>query len=203
VLQSFKILSEKSKKQDADFRQLIPGYSDDEIIRILKKRTYYIPEAANLAIAEAIKRGIIHSEQDLFSDEYKVEEMSFSWFPRIQDLFTRDKIRKSIARNLVIVGVIPLVFGMVEMNRGEHTQGSLILGFGLIWMFFSAQLNRNYHKSFVLVLLCCDIIGTVYLLMRILQPPAKPFLDFFITGAIFILITYGLFYLLLMRPTKQ
>lgn len=203
MFQSLKILRGKSKKLEVDFWQLIPGYSDEEIIQILKRRTYYIPEAANLAIEEAIKRGIIHSEQDLFADEYNVEELSFAWFPRIHDLFTRAKVRRSIARNLVVAGVVPLVFGMVEMNRGEHLEGSLILVFGLIWMFFSAHLNRNYQKSFVLVLLGCEIIGFAYLFFRLLQPPAKPFLDFFITGAIFILITYGLLYLVFMRHSKQ
>ncbi|MCK3685088.1 hypothetical protein [Maribellus sp. YY47] len=199
MFQSFKFLHGKSKKPETDFRQLIPGYSDDEIIRILKRRTYYIPEASRLAIDEAIKRGIIHSEQDLFSDEYKVEELSFSWFPHIRDLFTRAKIRKSIARSLVIAGVIPLVFGMMQMNRGLREEGSLVLAFGLVWMFFSAQLNRNYHKVFVLILLVCDIAGTAFLFFRLLRPPAKPFLDFFITGAVFVLITYGLIYLMLMR----
>lgn len=203
MLQSFKILRGKSKKTDTDFRESIPEASDEEIVQILKKRSYYIPEAAELAITEAIKRGIIHSEQDLLAEEYREEELSFTWFPRIHDLFTRAKIRKSIARSLVIAGVIPLVYGMLEMNRGVRWEGSLILVFGLLWMFLAAQLNRHYHKNFVWGLLGCDVIGAAFVFFRIFRHSEKLFLDLFIAGALFVLVTYGLSYLVLMRRSDK
>ncbi|MFV0590193.1 MAG: hypothetical protein ACK5M7_02300 [Draconibacterium sp.] len=181
----------------------MPEYSNEEIIQVLKKRTYYTPEAASLAIEEAIKRGIIHSEEDLYSDEFKVEELSFSWFPPISNRNTREKIRKSIARSLVIVGLIPLVFGIVEMNRGVELEKGLILVFGLTWIFCSARLYKSYHKSFVFALLASDVIGTAYIFYRLLLNTTQSIFDFFIVGTLFLLVTYGLTFLIFMRQPER
>ena len=55
------MLRRSSTKINADFRKDIPEYSDERIIEILKQRDHYQAEAAQLAIEEAIKRGIIFS----------------------------------------------------------------------------------------------------------------------------------------------
>ena len=45
-------MGEKSTKNQtkSDFNSLIPNYNDQEILEILKKRNFYQPEAAELAI---------------------------------------------------------------------------------------------------------------------------------------------------------
>lgn len=179
----------------ADFKTNIPEYSDEQIIEILKQRDYYQPEAAKLAINEAIKRGIIFSEQDLFADEYKVEELRFSMIPKIVKPENKEKIRKSIARSLVICGVMPLVFGLLKLNSGNTVEGGLILLLGLTWMFCSAQLVKSYQSVFVFVLLAASIVSFIYILFNILLAKSFVFMDVFIPVSLVLLIVYGLFFL--------
>jgi hypothetical protein len=178
-----------------DFETNIPEYSDEKIIEILKQRDYYQAEAAKLAINEAIKRGIIFSEQDLFADDYKVEELKFSMIPKIVKPENKDKIRKSIARSLVICGVMPLVFGFLKLNSGNTVEGGLILLLGLTWIFSAAQLVKSYQSLFVFVLLADSIISFAYVLFNILLSKSFVFMDVFIPVSLFLLIVYGLFFL--------
>ena len=69
-----------ANSNQSDFRSLIPDYNNDELINVLKKRKQYQKEAAEVAIQEAIKRGLIYSEQDLFADEFQDKVNTFSIF---------------------------------------------------------------------------------------------------------------------------
>ncbi|MCY1723368.1 hypothetical protein OU798_23660 [Prolixibacteraceae bacterium Z1-6] len=180
---------------DSDFRTEIPQYSDEKIVDILKKRDYYQPEATKLAIEVAIKRGIIFSEQDLFSDEYNVEELDRSLFPKIHDPKIQKRIRKSIARSLVICGIMPIVFGLLQSNKGNKVEGSLILLFGVLWIFVSAQLIKNYHKTFVIMLLAGAFLSLVYIVTKLILLHRFIFMDFFIASILFLLIAYGLLFI--------
>lgn len=179
----------------ADFRTDIPEYSDERIVEILKQRDHYQPEAAQLAINEAIKRGIIFSEQDLFAEEYKVEELKYSMIPKIVKPENKNKIRKSIARSLVICGVMPMVFGLVKLNAGAPIEGGLILLLGLFWIFCAAQLIKTYQKVFILALLALSIVSLAYILVKVLLAKSFVFMDVFIPTSLFLLIIYGLFFL--------
>ncbi len=178
-----------------DFRKDIPEYSDERIIQILKQRDHYLPEAAKLAVEEAIKRGIIYSEQDLFADEYKPEELNISFFPRIYKAGNKNKIRKSLARSFVIYGVMPLVFGLVEMNKGKEIEGSLIVLFGMLWIFMSGQLIKAYKKKYLLSLLGFSILAAVYVYAKLILAKSVIFFDFFLPGVLFLLMVYALLFL--------
>jgi hypothetical protein len=182
-------------KIKSDFRNDIPEYSDEQIIEVLKKRDHYQPEAAKLAIEEAIKRKIIHSEQDLFSEEYKVEELSRSMFPGIEDGSLKHRIRKSIARSLVISGLIPTVYGLVQFNAGQKLSGVHLVLFGLLWIFISAQLIKGYKKVFVLFLLVGLIAAIVFVFAQLILSANSKFMDFFISAVLFLLVGYGVVFL--------
>ncbi len=154
-----------------------------------------MPEVAQLAVEEAIKRGIINSEQDLLAEEYKVEEITFSWFPKVEDEINRTKIRKSIARSFVLGGVIPLVFGLVKMNNGTAIEGSLMLAFGLLWIFCSSQLIKFYQEIFVRILIAGSLLALTYILKQLIPSGNSVFMDYFIAVVLFVLINYGLLFL--------
>ncbi|WP_346854090.1 hypothetical protein [uncultured Draconibacterium sp.] len=182
-------------KSQSDFRNDIPKYSDEQIIDILKKRDHYQPEAAKLAIEEAIKREIIHSEQDLFSEEFRVEELNRSMFPKIEDDSLRNRIRKSIARSLVISGLIPTVYGLVQFNAGQKLSGAHLILFGLLWIFISAQLIKAYKKVFVLILLVGLIVAVGFVSAQLILSANSKFMDFFISAVLFLLVGYGVVFL--------
>lgn len=185
----------------SDFKTEIPEYSDEKIIEILKQRDYYLPEAAKLVIDEAIKRGIIFSEQDLFAEEYKVEPLQFSMIPKIVKPENKDNIRRSIARSLVICGVLPLVYGLVKLNSGSTFEGGLILLIGLAWIFSSSQLIKAYQKVFVFVLMAASTISLAYILHKLILAKGHVVMDFFIPLSLFALILYGLVFI--MRSSER
>nr|WP_319267679.1 hypothetical protein [uncultured Draconibacterium sp.] len=182
-------------KREVDFREDIPNYSDEQLKEVLKLRDHYQPEAAKLAIGEALKRGIINSEQDLFSEEFRCEEIQFSLFPKIKRDRNRIKIRRSIARSLVICSVLPVVYGLVEMKTGNRWEGAAILLFGLLWLFCSAQLIKLYHVLFIRSLMAGTILGVSYICYRLISSQTYIFMDFFLVLVLAGLIFYGLIFL--------
>jgi len=85
---------------------------------VLKKRKLYQKEAADFAIHEAIRRRMIFSEQDLFAKEYKDEPDKFSIFPIIESEKTSTKFKRSISRSLLILGTLPVVWGVIKIFGG-------------------------------------------------------------------------------------
>ena len=183
-------------KREVDFREDIPNYSDEQLKEVLRLRDHYQPEAAQLAIQEALKRGIINSEQDLFSEEFRCEEMQFSLFPKIKRDRNRIKIRRSIARSLVICSVLPVVFGLIEMKTGNRWEGAGILLFGLLWLFCSSQLIKVFHVLFIRSLMTGTILGVLYIFYRLISSKTYIFMDFFLVLVLAGLIFYGLIFIL-------
>ncbi|WP_320113161.1 hypothetical protein [Draconibacterium orientale] len=183
-------------KREVDFREDIPNYSDEQLKEVLKLRDHYQPEAAQLAIQEALKRGIIHSEQDLFSEEYRCHEMRFSLFPKIKKDRNRIKIRRSIARSMVICSVLPVVFGLIEMKNGSRWEGAGILLFGLLWLFCSAQLIKVFHVLFIRCLMSGTVLGVLYIFYRLISSQTTVSMDFFLVLVLAGLIFYGLIFML-------
>lgn len=188
-------MRKRSSKIENDFRKDIPNSSNEQLIDILKKRDHYQQEAAELAIKEAIERGIICSEQDLFAQKYKVEELKTSLFPRIEKGENKQMIRRSIARSLLICGVMPVVYGLVQMNSSSVFEGAAILFFGLFWMASSAQLIRSFQNILVIFLIIESIGGFLYIAGKLLLKGNPVFMDFFIPFMLCMLVLYGLLFL--------
>ena len=147
-----------------------------------------------MAVQEAIKRGIIHSEQDLFAKEFQEVSVKKSIFPDVDDDANKKKITKSIARAFLISGIIPAVYGFVKINDGAFIEGIILSAGGFLWVFLAAQLLRNaslkiIHSLFILVL-----ISAVYVTKLIFSVPIV-FIDIFIPVVIYILMVYGLLFL--------
>ncbi len=194
-VQKYKMWHKRSVKPELDFKKNIPDCSDEQLIEILKLRKHYQPEAAKLAVQEAIRRKIIYSEQDLMAEEFRCEELHFSFFPRIKRQENRVKIRRSIARSLVLCGVLPLVFGFMEIKAEKLPEGLLILLFGVFWMISSAQLVKAYHQLFVKSLMIGAVTALVFISYHILSMSSFSLMDIFLLLAITGFIFYGLLFL--------
>ena len=176
------------------YEELIPKYSEEELLNVLRKRSYYTKEAADLAIQEAIKRGIINSEQDLFSEKFKEEKLQFSWFPVPQNKEARHKLRRSIIRSMVGAGLIPLVFGAYQIYRGYGAHSEIYVAFGLLWIVLSILLKRNKIGSIILFLGIADLAAAAYLLYKILVS-GHAVIEYFIVLTISLMVLYGLIFL--------
>lgn len=137
-------MMEKSNEeyQIPEFKRIIASHTDDELRIVLKKRKLYRIEAADFAIQEAIRRGLIYSEQDLFAKEYKDNPEKFSIFPSIENEKVRRKFKISISRSLFILGALPMVWGGLKIFETLSLEGILIFVFGAAWSLTSFQLMR-------------------------------------------------------------
>ncbi len=190
-------MMEKSndENQVPEFKTIIAGYSDDELRKVLKKRKLYQKAAAEFAIQEAIRRGIIYSEQDLFAKEYKDEPEKFSIFPIIESEKTSTKFKKSISRSLLILGALPVVWGIIKILGGYSFEGILIFIFGAAWSFTSFQLMRLANPSFKLIIFMfiMAVIAAGYIIRNFALSHSLTSIDILITtiGLGFVLYAVG------------
>lgn len=200
-MQNYSKMRKKSinKNNKADFKTLIPGYEDQEILEILKKRTYYQPEATDLAIKEAIKRGLIHSEQDLFAEEFRVNPMRYRLFPSIEREDQKNKIRKSIARGLIITGALPTIWGIIRALDGVVIEGIILVILGALWIFLSLRISRKIEKDAVFILFVLLALFAIYITKILLSLRGIVFMDVFVPVFLSGLIVYGLLFLLCLR----
>jgi len=178
-----------------DFWTDIPEYSDDEIIKILKKRKLYQVEAANLAIQEAIKRGLIHSEQDLFKEDFNEINTTIKLFPIIEKEENRIKIRKSIGRVLLIVGAIPVIWGVIKLANNSFFEGLLLILLGSIWIFAAAKIMRGVVLKMVNLLFIMLAASIAYVVKLFVEMKGFKLMDFVIPVIMVSFITYGLLFI--------
>ncbi|HKI88930.1 MAG TPA: hypothetical protein VKA38_07890 [Draconibacterium sp.] len=187
------------KNNKTDFTTLIPEYQDQEIMEILKKRVYYQPEAADLAIKEAIKRGLIHSEQDLFAEEFRVKPLRYKLFPTIEKEDQKNKIRRSIARGLIITGALPTVWGSIRINDGVIPEGIILVTLGVLWIFLSSRIFRRTEKRIIRLLFILLTLSVIYVTKLLINLKSLVFMDVFVLLFLSGFIVYGLLFLLRIR----
>ena len=115
--------------------------------------------------------------------------------PKIRKPENKEKIRRSLARSLVLFGIIPLVFGFIQINSANQMEGVFILLAGLLWMYLSAQLIKQYQKLFIHVLLVLSLVAMVYIFTKLILANLVVVFDFFLSGALLVLLVYGLLFL--------
>ncbi len=185
----------EKEKQQPKFYTSISNSSDEELELILKKRKQYQPEAAQVAIQEAIKRGLIHSEQDLFSEKYKHHPSGYSLFPVIENEQARNKTRRSIARIFFISGAMPAIWGAVKFWEDRFYESILLIALGALWMFaaskqFKSVDVRNVNLLFLL------LAGAVAYIAKIIAGLQNPvFMDYLIPSLLLLFYVYGLIFL--------
>lgn len=190
-------MQEKSKtdKYKSNLQEIINKHTDEQIREILKKRTYYQPEAVEIAVQEAIDRELIHSEQDLFSPEFSADPLKPKLIPEIQREKNRNRIRKSLGRSLLIAGVLPLILGFIQYNNNRMIEGGALLVFGLGWMFLSARIIRKGSAKTVGVMLLSAVLSLFYVVYLFAESKSAIFMDVFIAATIYFLLFYGLFFI--------
>lgn len=188
-------VNSNSTEQKTDFAETMTELTNDQLIEVLKKRNLYQQAAAKQAICEAIERGIIHSEEDLLGPEFREKKLKRQLFPEIENEKIRHKIRRSIARGLLLAGSLPAILGVVRLTRGSLTEGIFVLGFTAIWMTAAVWIYRNFSRAALTVLITLAILSVVYALKLLFTPPGNSIMDKFIVVMLYLLISYGLMYL--------
>lgn len=190
-------MSEKSNEENQipEFRQIIADYSDEELRKVLKKRDLYQKEAADFATKEAIKRGLIYSEQDLFSKEFQREPEKFTIFPSIENDKIRAKFKRSITRALIIFGALPMVWGGIRIYKSQSTEGILIFIAGAAWSIISYKLFQRVNAKLIGALYLILLLVVAYFVKIFVSLNFLKVFDVVFTVTVIILIAYGIGFL--------
>jgi len=170
-------------------------YSDEEIISVLQKLKLYEPQAQKLAVDEAIRRGIIHSEQDLFSEKFRTKPSRFTLFPCPEKKEIIFRIIKSISRALLVAGVIPMIFGFLKFQVFKYAEGSAMALVGLIWMTAAWMLFSRQDRRFWPLLLVIAVMSLMYVARVLILLKGLRVMDYVIPSILFLVIFYSIFYL--------
>ncbi|HZH71929.1 MAG TPA: hypothetical protein VFD91_05525 [Mariniphaga sp.] len=186
-----------------NYQTLIKEMEDAQLKEVLRRRKLYQKDAARIAVEEALRRELIYSEEDLYAPEYNYEPSRMGLFPTIESPKNRNKIRKSIARSLILAGILPAIWGVVRLKSGFETESLMILIFGIVWMGTSAILFMKYNKFAVGILfglLTGSAAYVVYYLSRVQQ---VVFMDLLISVVMYLLILYGLMFVLKIHKKSE
>ena len=182
-----------------DFKEVMGTLNDEALTEVLRKRNLYQPEAARSAIDEAIRRGLINSEEDLLSEKYRIQPLKTRLFPEIENEHLRVKIRKSISRSLLISGILPLIFGVIRIQSGNLNEAALILIFGFIWSAFSFRLMKSFSRNIICFLLILAGISLFYIIRLLAGQPGINLIDKIAVSFFYLLLFYGLLFLLRLK----
>jgi len=170
-------------------------YSDEEIYSILRKHKLYEPPARKLAIEEAIRRGLIHSEQDLLREDFSPDPSGFTIFPSPDKTETVFKIVRSMSRAILVAGVIPVVFGILKFQVFKYVEGSSLVLVGLIWMTSAWMIFTRQERKFLSPLFVIAFLGAIYVARILILLKGLRTMDYVIPAILFVVVFYILFYL--------
>ncbi len=176
---------------EVDYQEKYKQLGDAEIGEILLKRKSYQPQAAQAAIQEAINRGILQSEQDLFSEKYNPPASRSGFlFPDISNPEQKTKILSSIQRILYISGVIPFVFA--GKNYFHENQSSVIafVGIGAGWLFLCLMLSKTRNKLILNLMLVFLITACGYAIHSISINKSPEAMNLITIIATFLILLY-------------
>jgi hypothetical protein len=190
-------MTEKSSEENQvpEFKRIIANYTDEELRKVLKKRKLYQNDAAEFAIEEAIKRGLIFSEQDLFAREFQHEPEKFILFPAIENEKARKKFMKSIARSLIILGALPMILGGIKIFETQSLEGILIFIFGALWSFISFQLMRSVKLNHIILMYFLLVIAIGYVVKIFVSAGYVKIADILIAAVAVGFVAYGIGFL--------
>jgi hypothetical protein len=173
------------------------SYTDGQIVEILKKHKFYQPEAAKLAVEEAIRRGVIHNEDDLLAPEFRQMPRRFSLFPAIENQETKRRFQRSMSRIILFIGFLPIIYGILKIADKKTVEAAVFIGFGVVWSIISIFLLKNPRASLVYPLLVLAAISVIFATKLLLELPALKFTDVFV----FLVVSCLTFYILIYQIT--
>ncbi len=180
----------------------IRALSHGELVKALKMRKHYQPEAAEEAVREALRRGIIRSEEDLASPEFEEPVRKFSLFPCPEDAYGKSRLFRSLLRGLMGAGLIPLIYGIIKFLIPKYAEGAALISLGVIWIAMAWFIMERREKRLVLPMFILTLMSMAYVVRILFFFQFLKWIDVLVPAVLFALIIYFLFYVhsLLRRP---
>lgn len=180
-----------TNREGISFEEQFLDISDQEIVNILKMRKHYQPEAAQAAINEAQKRGIIHSEDDLLGEEFRPQGLGRpSFFPIGNTEAQNQAILNSLCRIMYGISLIPLIMTYYQFNNGKIISAILHLAAALIAMAVTYRLNRTKRSFLAHLLLAFNVPVMGYAIYLLSEKGIPTTMDAVATAVVLLTILY-------------
>ena len=172
----------------------ILGLSREELMIALKKRKGYEPEAEEIIVKEAKRRGLILSESDLDLPQFNPSSGRFTLFPVPESEASRNKILKSLMRSLMIPGVIPVYFGILKFTISKYPEGVGLIFLGLIWISMALIVMLKSERRLLFPMFLLLLLSIVYGGRIMLAYSHLKWADIFIPVVLYLFAFYALYY---------
>jgi hypothetical protein len=169
--------------------------SDAGVTEILKKRDQFQPPAVDFAVREALRRGLIRSEEELDEPGFRQESVRFTLFPFPDKTETRTKLFRSLCRSLMIAGAIPVFYGMLKLTHHNYAEGTALTSLGIIWTGMSWLLMERSERRLIFPLSFLVLISVPYVIRIMTWHTSLKWTDYFIPFVLYVLITYSLLFI--------
>jgi hypothetical protein len=191
------------KNERKDIESGILGLSKEELLTALKNRKGYEPEATEVIIREAIRRGLIDSEDDLLSPEFNPVPARFTFFPCPGSEMARNRIIKSLMRSLMIPGIIPVYFGIMKFGIPKYIEGAALVSLGAIWITMALFIMLRYERKLIYPMTLLLILSMIYAGRILLAHQYPTWTDIFIPVVLYLFAIYSLIYAFILLTVKK
>lgn len=182
--------------ENMELKERIGNLTDEALIDLLRQRNAYEPVAVEVAIEEAIKRGVLQSEADLDLAQFVVSEKSAkSIFPHLTTALQFSKVFSSLTRMLYLIAVVPLVIGLLELTESNFNEAAFLLLIGGSWLTLSVLLARQKKAVFAFALLGILVVALGYMALQKMAFSGLQLADWVVYATGILLIVYVLSYL--------
>jgi hypothetical protein len=169
----------------------------------LKKRKGYEPDAEQIIIREAIRRGLIHSGEDLNSPEFNPPSVRFTIFPNPESEISRGKIIKSLMRSVMIPGVIPVYYGILKFAIPKYLEGAALISVGIFWILMALLVTMKSERRLIFPMLFFLILSMVYAGRIIFAHNHLRWTDILVPVVLYIFALYSLIYSYILTGDKK
>jgi hypothetical protein len=189
-------MDKNHQPQDRETRmkERILGLSRDELKLALIKRKGYEPEAEEIIVKEAMRRGLIQSEKDLELPEFNPRPGRFTLFPVPESEILGKKIINSLMRSLMIPGVIPVYFGILKFGIQKYPEGAGLICSGLIWILMALVVMMKSERRMLFPMFLLLLLSMVYGGRIMLAYSHLRWTDIFVPVVLYLFALYALFY---------
>ena len=190
--------------ENENLQNRICSLNDSGLLELLKLRESYQDEAVTIAVAEAIKRGLISSEKDLDLPGFSsTKSHSTSFFPKLNDESQFQKVFGSLIRVLYLTAVFPLIFGALKLVEGQMPYGLILLGIGLVWVILAMQIQKHKNPQIPLVMIAVFVAALVVVIFNKTVVSSIQGIDFVVYGLAIFGVLYILIFLHIMLSRRK
>jgi hypothetical protein len=168
--------------------------TDNELKDVLKKRKQYQPDAEVIAVQEALRRGIIKTEDELETSAFNDPGTKFTIFPCPDDEASSNKLFRSLIRSLMIIGLIPIVFGVMKFTLAKYVEGTALIGLGILWIACAWVAMEKREGKFLYPILVLAFLSMIYAGRILMVIKSLRWIDIVIAAVLYLAIFYLIFY---------